>query len=424
MSNKTPSLNDASPVTLADVIANIDARVDLTKRRKQDLTYSLRRLSRHLGRVPQDVRADPTELRRRLAEMSPMAAGMSRGGTRNLRSLVGQALSIVGVTSIRRRSRLPLPDAWKDALALLGDRYERARLSRFARFCGAQGIAPEMVDDAVMDRFGKALLEGDPGNRPKQVHRDACLAWNRAAATIAGWSHIKLRVPQNRRDYSYPLSAFPASFEQDVEAYLAHLRGDDLFNERARRPASPITARNQLLQIRQLASALVLSGRDPGTIRMLANLVEVEAAKTALNFAYLRNGRRKTGQIHNFALLLVNIGRHWVKIPAEHLEQLRALRQRVDPGKGGLTEKNRARLRQYTDDTNTAKLVNLPQRLLNSILQHDRGGYVEAVEVRAALAIALLLVAPMRIKNLALLNLERDFVRWHPGPRVCTHTGS
>jgi integrase len=65
--------------------------------------------------------------------------------------------------------------------------------------------------------------------------------------------------------------------------------------------------------------------------------------------------------------------------------------------------------------------VNLPQRLLNSVLQHDRGGYVEAVEVRAALAITLLLVAPMRIKNLALLNLERDFVRWHPGPSAVVH---
>ena len=76
----------------------------------------------------------------------------------------------------------------------------------------------------------------------------------------------------------------------------------------------------------------------------------------------LRNGKRKTGQLHNFALTAIKIAKRWVKAPTEQIEALRAIRREVDPKSTGMTERNRARLRQFDDPENLAP----PDRLARS----------------------------------------------------------
>lgn len=421
MSMESSSRSPLTPMTLAEAIERVMARTDIPERRRWELCSAVRRLCRALGRLPSDVLADPTELRRRLAQMSPMAAGLSRGGWRNLKSLVSKALLTAGLISLPRRSQMPLPSPWRDLLDRMEDRYQRCALSRVARYCAGQGIAPEQVDDAIIASFGRTLLSRSLVDRPKQVHRDACRAWNLAVDTVDGWPPRKLTVPNNRRTYALPWSSFPASFLADVETYLTHLAGQDLSSETASRPASPLTIRNRRVQILELASALVHCGRNATTVRSLADLVELEAAKAALNFFWSRKGKKRNGQIHNFALLLVNIARRWIKVTPEHLDQLRALRRRVDPGKSGLTDGNRIKLLQFTDSANVAALVQLPRRLMEEVLRRDRGGVAEAVMVQTALAIAVLLAAPLRIRNLATLDLERHIVRSRSGPYGVVH---
>ena len=104
------------------------------------------------------------------------------------------------------------------------------------------------------------------------------------------------------------------------------------------------------------------SGRDISSIRSLADLVAVDAAKDALKFFWQRNGGHKSGQLHNFARLIVSIAKHWAKVPTDHLDDLRKVRREVDPGKGDMTERNRMRLRVFDDPENVERLVNLPER--------------------------------------------------------------
>ena len=106
---------------------------------------------------------------------------------------------------------------------------------------------------------------------------------------------------------------------------------------------------------------MVLSGRTPDSITGLAALVAAEAAKTALSFLWARNGKRKTGQLHHFAMLLVKIAKHWVKVSPSHLETLRGMRRQMDPGQTGLTARNRARLRQF-DDAENVRPADQPAR--------------------------------------------------------------
>src|SRR5262249_6672714 len=75
----------------------------------------------------------------------------------------------------------------------------------------------------------------------------------------------------------------------------------------------------------------------------LADLVALDAAKAILTFFLKRCGQRKTGQIHNFALLLINIARYWAKVPPEQLEQLQKLRRRPDRQEPGAAPAVRGR---------------------------------------------------------------------------------
>jgi integrase len=117
---------------------------------------------------------------------------------------------------------------------------------------------------------------------------------------------------------------------------------------------------------------------------------------------------------------MVKLAKHWVKVPSEHLEALRQLRKQVNPGATGMTARNRARLRQF-DPANVTRLVNLPEKIARRLLAEETPTYNEAIRMQSALAIAIVVAAPLRVKNLAGLTLDRHFVRALPAPDTTTH---
>ena len=182
----------------------------------------------------------------------------------------------------------------------MGDRYERARLSRFFSHASMNEIDPDNVDDETVAGFEEHLKRNSLVQRQTQIVRDLCLAWNRCAASVQGWPLAQLLVPDRRRSYALPSDAYPSAFGADLEAYLGYLASDDLFARAGRGPSSPATMRDVRLRLLQMAAALVISGRTPETICGLADLVAPEAVKTVLKFLWLRNGKRKTGQNPQF----------------------------------------------------------------------------------------------------------------------------
>src|SRR3954447_3328490 len=128
----TTSLSREAIPTWAEVIRRIDAQAELPHRRRQDLASAVRRFCRFQGCRPEDLVADPADLRRRLRQMSPAATGLSPGAFRNLRSLVNHALIATGVISLPRRSRTPLTPEWREVLEAVEDRHRRDSLGHFA----------------------------------------------------------------------------------------------------------------------------------------------------------------------------------------------------------------------------------------------------------------------------------------------------
>jgi hypothetical protein len=86
-----------------------------------------------------------------------------------------------------------------------------------------------------------------------------------------------------------------------------------------------------------------------------------------------------------------------------------------------MTESNRRKLAQFSDRANLAMLLRLPRRLMDEAVRRDRRGLREAVLAQTALAIAILIAAPLRIRTLVSLNRDEHILRSRLGRRAVVH---
>ena len=413
MSTKNISL--VSPTTLQGVIDALALRADLSDQRRLDLRSSLRTFAKVMGKTPDQVPADIGALNSQIAGMTAQMVGLSAPRWANVKSGLTTALSLTGAKVIAGKRRGALAPEWAALLDQVEDRYERSRLSRFMSWCTTEAIAPETVCQGDVDRFVVALAKESLVERPKAVHRDLALAWGRCRTTVAGWPDIAVAVPNHTRAYALAEEDFSDAFVKDVDAYLHHLAVVDPFEDTPRKAMAPTTLRDVKLRIYQLASALAQSGRDPKTILGLSDLVAPEAAKAALRVQHQRNGGRKTGQLANYARTLINAARHWVKASEEDLDTLRALARSITPKTGGMTDKNRARLRQFDNQSAVHRLIGLPGLVFDNLPPEGRLSPAQALRAQSALAIAILILGtPLRIKNLASLQLGVHVLETRP----------
>ena len=261
MSTKLVALSP--PDTLAQVLERIATMNSLPSQKRHDLMSGVRRVARLLDSLPADIPADPEALKRRFAILTPAAADMTRSRWRNVRALLTTALALTGAKVMRGRRRHALMPQWLALLERVSDQYERARLSRFFSYASANGVEPNAVDDRTVADFAESLKRNSLLERQTEIVRGLCVAWNRCTEKIEGWPAARIGVPNSRRDYALPPTTYPPSFVADVEAYMAHLAGGDLFNATGRAPASPATLRSFRVLLFEMAAALVRSGRLP-----------------------------------------------------------------------------------------------------------------------------------------------------------------
>ena len=186
-----------SGATLADLLAAV-AAADLPARRRHDMASAVRTVARLLGGTPGELPASPRLLANRLADVAPAAHGISQPRWNNLRCLLRAALALLGPVAPGRHLG-GLSPGWQalwDPIALWRT---RSGVSRFLRFCSAEGTGPEAVDAAAFERFA-ASLQGSLLKDPAATLRGSRRAWARARRDVAGWPELDLpAAPRLRR---------------------------------------------------------------------------------------------------------------------------------------------------------------------------------------------------------------------------------
>ena len=412
---------DFAMPSLENVFERLGTAQGLSARARADCRSALRSLGRIIGRPLKEIPASPRHLRSRMNELSPARFGLTRGRWANVRSLVLKALKLTGIAAIPSRHNSALSPEWQRLYHLLPKRPQRVSLSRFMHRHSELGVGPQEVTQEAFERFADEIEQYGLRARPRQTYRDACRAWNWAVQNVPGWPFALIVVPDRRNRYSLSWETFPPSLKADIDAMLEAAISPDPLSPTSRRPIKSVSARSRLTLLRRFISALVLRGRDPLTLRSIADLVESEAVREGLRFFLERNAGRSTADIHQTAKLLCTLAKHWVGVPADHLAELIAIRNRLDPGRHGMTEKNRATLRCFEDEALVAKFLALPETITRRHRNRTDIKVRDAVELQIALAIELLTMAPVRCGNLAAIYLERNLISIGGGKEARMH---
>ena len=391
--------------SLAAVIAALRQREDLPATRRRDLVSAVRTTARLLRRAPEHLPAAVPALRAALAGVHPVAAGISAKRFANIRADLAAALRLAGQMRMACRVAPGLDPAWQQLREVCPLPRLRWALSRLMRWCSSCDITPEQVDPAVLARCTDAIDASSLKTEPARIALDTARAWNQCARIVPRWPGRPLPTTARQPGWVLPWSSFPSALQADAEAWIARLGGDDpLADDGPPRPLRPATLRWRRFQMRMAVSALVRFGVPLEDLQSLEDLARPGRFKAILRHQLERHGGPKEA-LYGLASTLRAIARHHATLPAAELDELHRLAGRVLVKSTGLSRQNRDRLRPFDDRVNVDRLLTLPQVLMRKAGCPGCPPQRAAMHAQTAVAIEILLAAPIRIGNLAALRL-------------------
>ncbi|MGH6975901.1 MAG: tyrosine-type recombinase/integrase [Stellaceae bacterium] len=412
---------------------------------RRDRVSALNRLCHFAGVAPAMTPASAPEVRSLLGRLNPAYCGLAPSSFKTMVSHIRGALNQYRPGARDDRpSEFVLPASWATLKAAApksrgpGDPTHMFALHRFMRFCAQNRWAPEDVNNEKLALFAEYLKREVVIDDEHHV-RNLVGAWNWASRNVPGWPQQQLTRERPGRRFTLGWEAFPASLREDLEKYIAfrtrpklterHLavsQADESSKLSRRKPPKrlrlkPTSAEAVRYQIRAIASALVLQGIPAAELTNLSALLNPDFAELALTFFVDRHGGQvRSAQTHQLSWTLLTIGKLWCKLTDKELEPLIGLVTSCQYIQTEMTEKNRRKLVALVDRQIRNRLFNLPETLVK-LAQKAKSARRAGYHVQMAVAIEVLLNAPMRVGNLAALETERHFVKGTAGPRAETH---
>jgi len=194
----------------------------------------------------------------------------------------------------------------------------------------------------------------------------------------------------------------------DVERWKRHLLSPSPGGPA--RPLRSITVRNMVGRVLRFASILMREGVPIRELRSLEALTKVENFRLGMGYFWRQAGSKPTKIQHEIARTIAAIAKHWMPLrPARVLTLSAIARQLRTPLQ--LSEKSRNVLRQFGDPVNVTRLVGLPRKLQIEAGKAAAKGCRRRASLlmQRAVAIEVLLIAPIRIQNLIHLELGVHF---------------
>jgi integrase len=402
-------------LTLGDVVLRLKEDPSLLPARRRDLISAVLRVCNIVGVDPNATPASMQYMRPLIKKVWPAKHGLRPKTWSNLRSNFRAALMQVLPPLPRRR----IDPEWEKLRSRLPDQRMKAGLGRFIRYCERENIAPWAVCDAVLGRFHAELETDTLVPSPRDCHRRTCQLWNEAVGAVPGWSGVRVSVPapQNLRG-TLPLSSYPERVQKEFELCISPPRGHRFTQQGHQKRLRPTTVAQKRILIELALHAVVEAGTDPASITTLDFLFEPRVFQTILQ-RYCLDDEDETPRptARNLASTLITLAKQRLDSDPAALDQigkLRRLQKCLGPQPEGLTTKNQQLLRELADPSTLERLLLLPGRLADWAARATPVRGAQAMVF--AVAVAVLLSAPLRISNLAGLHLERHLLR-PGGPR-------
>lgn len=399
------------PATLNDVLDRLSLSDDIAKHDAKEMASAVNAVAKFSGLPASSVVVNVIELRKVLETAQPRRLKISARRLGNIRSLFVRALVLAGLPVEPLRLAAPLSVAWADLMARLSSPNDSNALTRFSQWCSQRGIEPGAVNDEVLAAYRDALLNRSFVKNAEKLVQNLTRSWNRSVDVVSGWPKAELTVVSRRQVFILQVDTFPESFQKDLDAWCERLAGSDLLDEQPFKPLRPVSVAWNRDHAVRCASALVHEGWDPSEIIDLSVLVQPDHVKLILRWFLARSDNKPTRQTHHVSGVLLAIGRHWANLNDSQLDRLKAICGKCRVKSAGMTKKNRDTLRLFDDERLTRDLLYLPDTLMRRALSKTEVSKRDAYLASQALAIAILTNAPIRIENLANIDIARNIVR-------------
>lgn len=404
---------DPGQPTMVDLVAVIGADKELDDTRRRNVTSSIRRFCAALGYELTEVPANHWYFRERLKRFHPLAAGIKKKRWQTIKSDVSFAFKRAGITKGQARPLAPHSPEWRALKDKLFSDNFKWGLSRLARLCSAQSIRPQDVDDGVIEAYDRAVRRESFKVNPDRHRREVCRLWNKSVDLLPDFGLQRVTLPSRRETYTSPWETLPAAFREDADAWLESMskEADLLSDEGPIKPLRPASINTYRYAMRQIFAALVHKGWAPEAIDSLGVVVRADNAKAVLQFFLERNGEKTSPMIANIAHVLVLIATAGGRADQATIEKLKRYRKQLAMRSTGLSPRPRNALRPFVDVANIEKILTLPLRIYERLRSKSDLTLKDARLMQVAVGLELLLMRPIRRKNLVGLRLNEHIIR-------------
>ncbi len=244
-------------------------------------------------------------------------------------------------------------------------------------------------------------------------------AWNANAGSIVGWPEQRLAEPAAKLAVEIEWEEFPKGLRGDVDRYLQGLTKIRKSRTGQRiRPLKPSTIRTRRAELRAAARMAAKQGISIESLNTFSALLSPAVAERILDAYWQRNGENPKLFTIDLAGRFLAIAKETKCLNDSDCERLHEMQRNLeDLRPQGMTDKNIAFLRQVLTPGTWGRVVNLPFVLMTEARRLEHHAPVRAAVIaQIAVAIAILAVAPIRVKNLTTIELGKNLGK-PDGPR-------
>ena len=245
-------------------------------------------------------------------------------------------------------------------------------------------------------------------------HRALVRHWNDGVATIPGWPNFTLTEPPYVKRFTGPAwRDFPQGLRDDIDAYCEHLgKRHRTVSGKIRRPCKQSTIDTRRRELIAAVRAGVEAGIPLKELGSLRDLLLPDRVESLIEHYWEKNGEQPSLYTIDLASKLLALARSEALSEVD-IERLDEIRIALDQYRStGLTEKNRRLIRQIAQSDVWREVVRLPHRLMaDARINRKTKPYRAAVTAQLAIAILILIRAPIRMQNLSSICIGLNLIR-------------
>jgi integrase len=400
--------------SFADAMAAIEKAEDLSPTQKRHWLTSLRQMARYLDRPLSLIPTRIAAIAEAVKKLHPARLDVNPKTFVNHRANARAALLWFNKQTPYSGRKAPMDPGYRALLDCVEDPYAKDVLSPFFRFLSARGIQLENLRGDHVEAFQEYRRETSFGKVTCSQHRALVRHWNNCAARIPGWPQITLTEPSRAKGFTGPATEdFPQGLRNDIDAYCERIgKRHKTVSGRIYPPCKQSTIEMRWRELIATVRAAVAAGIPLEELESLRDLLRPDRVEIILDYYWEKNGERPALYTIDLASKLLALARS-NDLAEVDIQQLDRIRSALEEYRStGLTEKNRKLIRQIAQTDVWRKVVRLPQRLMaEAHIDATTKPHRAAVTGQLAIAILILVRAPVRMQNLASIRIGINLVR-------------